>query len=55
MEGEGHVELDNELVPVKLLTAIFIKPGCRYRAVGKLRLLNVPIPAFDPQGEWFDE
>lgn len=55
LEGEGHVELDDELVPVKPLTAIFIKPGCRHRAVGKLRLLNIPIPAFDPQDEWFDE
>jgi mannose-6-phosphate isomerase-like protein (cupin superfamily) len=55
LEGEGHVELDDELVPVKPLTAIFIKPGCRHRAVGKLRVLNIPIPAFDPQDEWFDE
>jgi hypothetical protein len=32
-----------------------IKPGCRHRAVGDLRILNIPVPAFDPADEWFDE
>ena len=54
LEGEGHMELDGELVPVKPMTAIFIKPGCRHRAVGKLRIVNIPVPAFDPEDEWFD-
>lgn len=54
LEGEGHLELDGQLIPVKPLTSIMIKPGCRHRAVGKLRLLNVPIPVFDPHDEWFD-
>ena len=54
LEGEGHMELDGELVPVKPMTAIFIEPGCRHRAVGKMRIVNVPIPAFDPDDEWFD-
>lgn len=54
LEGEGHMELDGELIPVKPLTSIFIKPGCRHRAVGKLKIINVPIPAFDPHDEWFD-
>jgi len=54
LDGEGHVELDGDTVPVRPLTAIFIKPGCRHRAVGKLRIVNIPIPAFDPSDEWFD-
>ena len=54
LEGEGHMELDGDLVPVKPMTAIFIKPGCRHRAVGKLRIVNIPVPAFDPDDEWFD-
>lgn len=54
LEGEGEVELDGEVFPVKPLTAIFIRPGCRHRAVGKLRIVNVPVPAFDPGDEWFD-
>ena len=54
LEGEGFMELDGERIPVKPLTSIFIKPGCRHRAVGKLKIVNVPIPAFDPHDEWFD-
>jgi len=55
LEGEGHMELDGELVPVKPMTAVFIKPLCRHRAVGRMRIVNIPVPAFDPDDEWFDE
>jgi mannose-6-phosphate isomerase-like protein (cupin superfamily) len=54
LEGEGFMELDGERIPVKPMTSIFIKPGCRHRLVGKCRIVNVPIPAFDPHDEWFD-
>ena len=54
LEGEGEMELDGERHPVRPGDAILIKPGCRHRAIGKLRVLNVPIPAFDPADEWFD-
>jgi mannose-6-phosphate isomerase-like protein (cupin superfamily) len=55
VEGEGFMELDGELIPVKPMTSIFIKPGCRHRAVGKMRIVNIPVPAFDPNDEWFDD
>ena len=54
LEGEGEIELDGARYPVKPLTAIYIKPGCRHRAVGRLKIINVPIPAFDETDEWFD-
>lgn len=54
LEGEGYLELDGEHVPVKPMTAVLIRPGCRHRAVGKLRLVNVSVPAFAPEDEWFD-
>ena len=54
MEGEGHVELDGEQVPVRPFTAVLIKPGCRHRAVGRLKVVVCAIPAFDPGDEWFD-
>ncbi len=54
LEGEGHMELDGQLVPVRPMSALLIKPLCRHRAVGKMRILNVPVPAFDPDDEWFD-
>jgi mannose-6-phosphate isomerase-like protein (cupin superfamily) len=55
LEGEGHMELDGEMVPVKPMTTILIKPGCRHRAVGQMRIVNIPIPAFNPEDEWFDD
>lgn len=55
LEGSGHMELDGEQIPVRPGSAILIKPGCRHRAVGQLKILNVPVPAFDPQDEWFDD
>lgn len=54
LEGQGYLELDDERVPVKPMTAVLVKPGCRHRAVGKLRVAIVPVPAFDPADEWFD-
>ncbi|HET6382815.1 MAG TPA: cupin domain-containing protein [Armatimonadota bacterium] len=54
LDGEGFMELDGEMIPVRPLTSILIKPGCRHRAVGKMRIVNIPIPAFDPADEWFD-
>lgn len=54
-EGDAFMELDGELVPVKPMTSIFIRPGCRHRAVGKMRIVNIPVPAFDPNDEWFDD
>jgi mannose-6-phosphate isomerase-like protein (cupin superfamily) len=54
LEGEGFLELDGEKTAVRPLTAVMIHPGCRHRAIGKLRLLNIAIPAFDPEDEWFD-
>ncbi len=54
LEGEGQMELDGQRVPVRPMTAVYIRPGCRHRAIGKLRLVNIPIPAFDETDEWFD-
>jgi len=54
LEGEGFIELDGEQTPVKPGTAILIPPGVRHRTLGKIRLLNVPVPPFDPEDELFD-
>ena len=54
LEGTGEMELDGERHAVSPGDAVLIKPGCRHRAIGKLKVLNVPIPAFDPADEWFD-
>ena len=38
LEGTGHMELDGDKIPVKPMSTILIKPGCRHRAVGKLKI-----------------
>lgn len=54
LEGSGHMELDGELVQVGPMSTILIHPGCRHRAIGQMKIVNIPIPAFDPEDEWFD-
>lgn len=54
LEGQGEIELDGQRVPVKPMSAIYIQPGCRHRAIGKLKIINIPVPAFDEADEWFD-
>jgi mannose-6-phosphate isomerase-like protein (cupin superfamily) len=54
LEGEGYLELDGEMHPVKPMSSVMIKPGCRHRAIGKMRIAIVAIPTFDPEDEWFD-
>ncbi|MEM9079464.1 MAG: cupin domain-containing protein [Verrucomicrobiota bacterium] len=55
LEGKGHLELDGELIPVKPLSAILIKPHCRHRAIGQLKLLNIPVPKHNPDDFFYDE
>ncbi|MEM7230896.1 MAG: cupin domain-containing protein [Planctomycetota bacterium] len=54
LEGNGHIEVDGETLPLAPGSAVLIKPGCRHRAVGKLRIINMVTPRFDPEDEWFD-
>ncbi|MFN0069109.1 MAG: cupin domain-containing protein [Limisphaerales bacterium] len=54
LEGEGAIELDGVRHPVRPLSVIRIPPGVRHRALGRLRLLNVVVPPFDPADEFHD-
>jgi quercetin dioxygenase-like cupin family protein len=53
-EPGAGIELDGEVTPVRPGVAVMIPPGVRHRAVGKMTILNVVVPAFDPADEWFD-
>ncbi len=48
------IELDDERVPVTAGHAVMIPPLVRHRAVGRMTVLNVVVPPFDPADEWFD-
>jgi mannose-6-phosphate isomerase-like protein (cupin superfamily) len=48
---EAKMQLDDELLPVRPGTCIYIPPGVRHRAVGQMTVLIVVVPKFDPQDE----
>ena len=52
LEGAGFLELDDEMVPVKPLSTVLIKPGCKHRAIGTFKILNIALPKFDPADEF---
>jgi mannose-6-phosphate isomerase-like protein (cupin superfamily) len=53
-DAGAAIELDGELHPVKPKTTVLIPPGTRHRAVGKMEVLIVCLPKFDPTDEHFD-
>lgn len=52
---DAALELDGERVPVRPQVCVRIPPGVRHRAVGRMRVLIIAHPKFDPGDEWFDE
>jgi mannose-6-phosphate isomerase-like protein (cupin superfamily) len=54
LEGEGFLELDGEKLPVKPGSSVMIHPYCRHRAIGLLKVINVSLPSFDMNDEFFD-
>jgi len=53
VDGEGVMEINGDEIPVKKDDVFLIERGCRHRANGNLRIVNIPIPSFDPNDEWF--
>jgi mannose-6-phosphate isomerase-like protein (cupin superfamily) len=53
-DAGAAVELDGQRVPVGPNSAIMIPPGVRHRAIGRMTILNMVVPPFDPADEWFD-
>jgi len=51
---DAQMQLDDDLVPVRPGMCILIRPGTRHRAIGKMRVLILVLPKYDPKDEWFD-
>ncbi len=50
-EGDAQMQLDDDRVPLRAGTCIFIPPGVRHRAIGKMTVLILVLPKFDPDDE----
>ena len=51
---DAKMQLDEEIIPLRVGMCVLIPPGVRHRAIGKMTVLNVVLPKFDPKDEWFD-
>ncbi|HID24558.1 MAG TPA: cupin domain-containing protein [Planctomycetaceae bacterium] len=51
---DARMQLDGEILAVRPGVCIVIPPGVRHRAIGRMKVLIVVLPDFDPQDEWFD-
>lgn len=54
-QPDAQLQLNDKLIPVRPGMCVLIRPGTRHRAVGRMRVLIVAWPKFDPQDEWFDD
>jgi quercetin dioxygenase-like cupin family protein len=53
-EPGAQMQLDDEVIDVRPGMCVLIRPGVRHRAIGKMKVLIVVLPKFDPHDEWFD-
>lgn len=53
-DPDAKMELDGALHPIQPGSCILIPPGVRHRGVGRMKIVNIVIPKFDPSDEYFD-
>ncbi|MEZ6126409.1 MAG: cupin domain-containing protein [Planctomycetaceae bacterium] len=51
---DAKMELNEDVIPVHPGMSVVVPPGVRHRALGKMKVLIVVLPEFDPHDEWFD-
>lgn len=53
-ESDARMQLDDEIIPLRPGLCIMIPPGVRHRAIGRMKILIVVLPKFDPEDEYLD-
>jgi mannose-6-phosphate isomerase-like protein (cupin superfamily) len=51
---DAQMQLDDEIIPLRAGLCILIRPGIRHRAIGRMKVLIIALPKFDPHDEWTD-
>ena len=49
---DARMQLDDDIIPVRAGMVVMIPPGVRHRAIGKMTILNIVFPKFDPTDEF---
>ena len=50
-DADAQIELDGQLIPLRPGMCVVIPPGVVHRAVGRMSILNIVLPKFDPADE----
>ena len=50
--SDAAMQLNDEIVPLRAGMCVMIPPGVVHRAIGKMTVLNIVYPKFDPADEW---
>jgi mannose-6-phosphate isomerase-like protein (cupin superfamily) len=53
-DSSARMQLDDETIAVRPGMCVMIRPGTRHKAIGRMKVLIVVFPKFDPEDEWFD-
>lgn len=53
-EPGAQMQLEDERIDVHPGLCVLIRPGTRHRALGRMKVLIVVFPKFDPRDEWLD-
>src|SRR5687768_5246605 len=48
-DDDARMQLDDEIIPVRPGMCILIRPLTRHRAIGRMTVLNIVLPKFDPE------
>ena len=51
---DAKMQLDDDTIPLRPGLCVLIRPGVRHRAIGKMKVLIIALPKFDPEDEWMD-
>jgi mannose-6-phosphate isomerase-like protein (cupin superfamily) len=51
---DARMQLDDDELVVHPGMCVLVRPGVRHRAIGRMKVLIVVYPKFDPEDEWFD-
>lgn len=51
-DDDAKMQLNDEIISVKPGMSIMIRPGTHHRAIGKMKVLIIVLPKFDPADEF---